>query len=164
MAIGIYVVLPGSYRRSTDMSDRRNPYLILGVPYGASKAEAASAFAKATQRLRREPESLYGLEDLNWALHQVEQVHDDPESAIAIFRVPANPAVYAVGGYGLLRSEPTLFSRLSDPSGGHLRSDETGAAGAELLLHLLDEHGDCVTPAPPFVIAHKESNDRKTEE
>ena len=146
------------------MTERRNPYLILGVPYGASKSEAANAFAQATRRLRREPDGPYSLEDLNWALHQVEQVQDDPESAVAIFRVPANPEVYAVRGHGLLRPEPQPMSRQSPPADEELHESLAAAAGAELLRYLLDEHGVSVTPEAPLSIVGAGSDESKKEQ
>ena len=44
------------------MGNRRSPYLILGVPYGASKNDAARAFARATRRLRRQSDAPYDLD------------------------------------------------------------------------------------------------------
>ena len=60
------------------MDDRRNPYVILGVPYGASRGEARRAAARRTRELRQRAEAPYSTEDVTWALHQVEQVIDDP--------------------------------------------------------------------------------------
>lgn len=75
---------------------RRSPYLVLGIPYGASKNEAAKAFARATRRLRRLPDPPYDIEDLNWALHAVEQRVEDPATSIDDYRMPADASVYAV--------------------------------------------------------------------
>ncbi len=75
--------------------DRRNPYFILGIDYGATRDEARQASGRVIRRVRRDPDSLYGIEDVTWALHQVEQAIDKPESAVNHFRVPANPALFA---------------------------------------------------------------------
>jgi hypothetical protein len=55
------------------VSDRRNPYLILGIDHGADATQASAAFARATRRLRNHPGPPYTIEDLTWALHRIEQ-------------------------------------------------------------------------------------------
>ncbi len=99
------------------MSERRSPYLLLGVPFGASKAVASRAFAKATRRLKRMTEAPYDLEDLNWALHAVEQRIEDPASSIDDYRLPANPSVYEIpGGDGILNPSIQPYKRRTPPS------------------------------------------------
>src|SRR5947199_206120 len=49
----------------------RNPYLIVGVDFGSSGDEARHAFAHAARRIRREG-GAWDIEDLNWALHEIE--------------------------------------------------------------------------------------------
>ena len=99
------------------MTDRRSPYLILGVPYGASKNEAARAFARATRRLRRQNDAPYDLEDLNWALHAIEQRIEDPSSSIDDYRMPADPSVYEVPtGEGVLNPPVQLYRRRTPPT------------------------------------------------
>lgn len=75
---------------------RRNPYLILGVDYGAPNAAASKAFARASRRLRNDPDAPVSVEDLTWALQQVEHENTDPESSVDYFRVPADPTAYEV--------------------------------------------------------------------
>ena len=83
------------------MSDRRrSPHLILGLAFGASKSDAARAFAQATRRLRSMPDPPFDLEDLNWALHAIEQRDEDPGSSIDEFRVPADASAYDVAQQG----------------------------------------------------------------
>ncbi len=150
-----------SHRRQhsrTESNERRNPYIILGVPYGTRKAEAARAFARATRRLKRDPDAPYGLSDLTWALHQVEQGLETLESADAIFRVPANAEVYSVCRYGLLRHRPSPMTRRTDPSDEELAEDLAAAAGMELLRHLLDKHSGSVTPEAPFLIIREDAD------
>lgn len=74
------------------MSDdsRRNPYLILGVPFGSSASEATRAFAKRS-RSARAGSGAYSVEDLTWALHQVEHAEQNPHSTLSHFRIPADP-------------------------------------------------------------------------
>ena len=139
-------------RSKTGSDETRNPYLILGVPYGASTSEAARGFARATRRLKGCPNPPYSLNDLTWALHQVEQGLETSDWAKALFRVPANPEVYSAFGYGLLRPRPISMSRLTDRSDEGLVEELAAAAGIELLRHTLDEHGAGVTPSAPFLL------------
>lgn len=100
------------------MDKRKSPYLVLGVPYGAAKGDAAKAFARATKRLRRTAEAPFDLEDLNWALHAVEQRADDPGTSIDDYRMPANARVYEVpGGHGMLNPPVEPIRRQTPPSG-----------------------------------------------
>ncbi len=86
------------------MTDRRNPFLILGVDFGASADEASAAFAKAARRLRRDPDATYSLEDATWALHAIEQAEVDPVHAVDHYRVPADPGLFV--GIDALLEEP----------------------------------------------------------
>jgi hypothetical protein len=96
--------------------DRRNPYLILGLPYGASRGDARRAAARRTRELRQGQEELYATEDVTWALHQVEQVIDDSASAVDVFRVPAAPGILdAPLGNGLFHPPAVPLARRSGP-------------------------------------------------
>lgn len=96
---------------------RRSPYLALGLPFGASKSDGAKAFARATRRLRSFPNPPYDIEDLNWALHAVEQRVEDPGTSIDDYRMPANADVYAIpGGAGILNPGIKVLARRSAPS------------------------------------------------
>ena len=98
------------------MDDRRNPYVILGVPYGTSRGEARRAAARRTRALRQREGAPYSTEDITWALHQVEQVIDDPESAVEVFRVPAAPGILdAPSGHGLFHPAAVPLPRRSGP-------------------------------------------------
>ncbi len=95
--------------------DRRNPYVILGVPFGATEKEARAGFARVTRRLRGDPNALYQQEDLTWALHQIEQIIADPELALHVYRLPANPQVVAeADGAGVFKPPPEKLSRRTD--------------------------------------------------
>lgn len=139
-------------------AERRNPYLILGVPHGATKGEAASGFARATRRLKRLEDPPYDLEDLNWALHQVEQVHDEPDSAVETFRVPADPLVYSIGGFGLLIPPLVPMERESGPTDPSVRVSVAGEAAAEILSALLEQRRGSVQPEPPFEIEREDDD------
>lgn len=89
----------------------RNPYLILGVDYGAPGDLARRRFAAAARRIRRATDSTVTVEDLNWALHEVESNKLDPFDAVDIYRVPADPAVFEYDGAGLFRPVPVLLER-----------------------------------------------------
>ena len=74
------------------MSDesRRNPYLILGIPFGSTASEATKAFAKRS-RSARSGSSVHSVEDLTWALHQVEHAEKNPHATLNHYRLPADP-------------------------------------------------------------------------
>ena len=74
--------------------DRRNPYVILGIPFGSSEASARAGFARMTLRLRTPIDSRYTMEDLTWALHEIEQILVDPELAFHTYRIPADPSAF----------------------------------------------------------------------
>jgi hypothetical protein len=116
---------------------RRNPYLILGVDFAAEPAEATRAFARISRRLRRgrsaEGEGGFTLEDATWALHEIEQAATDPEAALGIFRVPANPEVYEVTpGPGVVGLEPQNLTRTT-PAGS---TDAVVSLQAQVIDHL----------------------------
>ncbi len=95
----------------------RSPYLILGLGYGAPSSEASRAFARATRRLRSAETLPFDQEDLNWALHQIEQATDAEDRLIDEFRVPADPAVYEMPqGDGLLNPPVTPLPRQTNPA------------------------------------------------
>jgi hypothetical protein len=76
------------------MTDRRNPYLVLGLDFGADARAAQAAFARLTRRLRRGRSGGYGIEDATWALHEIEHAATDPQANLDLYRVPADPAAY----------------------------------------------------------------------
>jgi len=97
-------------------NERRNPYVILGVPFGATAEEARSGFAKASRRIRTEQGAMYSMEDLTWALHQVEQIIEDPSKALHVYRIPADPHATLTARPGVFRPEPERIQRQSPPS------------------------------------------------
>lgn len=131
--------------------DRRNPYFILGIDYGASRDQARKASGRVIRRVRREPDALYGIEDVTWALHQVEQAIDNPESAIDYFRVPANPALFSEAEGPSLDLPPTPMARTtSAPTPeelADLRSQALGEA-LEAFICASAEHIDLSSLSP----------------
>jgi hypothetical protein len=118
---------------AADRRKRRNPYLILGIDFGAEPAEAAAAFARLSRRLRRKPDGMFSLEDATWALHEIEQSASDPEAALGIFRVPANPDVYEIpSGAGLVGLEPQNLTRTTPPGS----TDAVVTLQAQVVDHL----------------------------
>jgi hypothetical protein len=97
-------------------SDRRNPYVILGTPFGATEASARSGFASKIRYLRTENAAKFTHEDLNWALHQIEQLISDPSLAVNIYRIPANPESLAANEFGAFNPEAHPLERRSGPS------------------------------------------------
>src|SRR5688500_3929090 len=95
----------------------RNPYVQLGVPFGASSDTAAAAFARKARGLRRKPGGTEQLQQLTWALNQIQEVLRQPELALEIYRVPADPGALEPDGEGLLRPPPERTPRLSPPTG-----------------------------------------------
>jgi hypothetical protein len=132
------------------MNERRNPYVILGVPYGASRGEARRAAARRTRELRQRVEAPYSTEDVTWALHQVEQVIDDPSSAVAVFRVPAAPGILdAPSSHGLFHPAAVPLRRrseaLSDEEFDAIRHDAVVAVSKDVIT-TLGPHVRCWPP------------------
>lgn len=96
----------------------RNPYVLLGVPFGTSSDDAAVAFARRARGLRRAPSGTERLTDLTWALNQVQDVVRRPDLALEVYRVPADPGALEPEGSGVLRPPPELLARTSEPGAG----------------------------------------------
>lgn len=101
------------------MSDqeRRNPYFVLGVDYGASVSAATAAFGRKSRKVRRDPDAVFSVEDLTWALSQVEQAAASKEQDLGEhFYVPADPEPYAVSATeGILLLPVQPLPRETDP-------------------------------------------------
>lgn len=99
------------------MDDRRNPFLVLGLPYGADRESALAAFAARSKRARREPGFPYSVDDLTWALNQLEGEVVNPATELDVFRIPANPSTLTPpGGPGVLRLRPEPIERRTAPA------------------------------------------------
>lgn len=130
----------------------RNPYLILGVDFAASGDDARRAFAHAARRLRREG-GVWEVEDLNWALHEVEELEENPANMVSIYRVPADPAVFEPGGAGVFRPEPAKLERRTPRADEQALDEVRRAALQELDERLLDVIGEAARlPANGYVL------------
>jgi hypothetical protein len=90
---------------------QRNPYVILGIPFGSSREEANIAFARRARQLRRlGTQGRTQLTDLTWALNQVDEGISHPEAAMEIYRIPADPAAFTVDGAGVLAPPPEVLA------------------------------------------------------
>jgi len=121
----------------------RNPYLILGVDFAASGDEARRAFAHAARRLRRQG-GVWEVEDLNWALHEVEELEENPANNVSIYRLPADPHAFDPVGAGLFRPAPTRLARRTPVADEQAVNTIRAAALSELDDVLLKEIADAV--------------------
>jgi hypothetical protein len=127
----------------------RNPYLILGLPFGAGREEANAAFVRRARRARRG--ELPGVEqtDLTWALNQIDEAVGDPRTALGTYRVPALPEAFAApASAGLLRPPPERFpARPADRGEALLRAQSEAAL--ECLRRLVVLRGSRTRPSGP---------------
>ena len=89
----------------------RNPYVILGIPFGAPRAEANAAFARRAQALKREGGSLDQMTDLTWALQRISVAIREPATAMELYRIPADPEAFQFDRDGALRPPPEQLPR-----------------------------------------------------
>jgi hypothetical protein len=123
--------------------DRRNPYFILGIDYGASRDAARKASGRVLRRVRRDADARYGVEDVTWALHQVEQAIEDPASAVHHYRVPADPSLFVEMG-GLETPALPLRRNTSKPTNEELAAIRLRAfdEAVDALFRSSSEHID----------------------
>jgi hypothetical protein len=128
--------------------------VVLGIDVGAPADEARRAFARASRQLRRQDgtASAWTLEDLTWALHQVEQIHTDPEAGLDLLRVPADPALFAPSGPGVLDpAAPGLARRTPAPTAAEL--DQVAVAAlVELATTLLGTRAEELRAGEPYTV------------
>jgi hypothetical protein len=121
----------------------RNPYLLLGVDYGCPPDQARRSFARAARRIRRAGSSAVTIEDLNWALHEIQNQKDDPFESVSMFRVPANPDVFVPVGEGLF----------APPAVPLPRDTTTGPSDVDVLVDgLAGDAWQLVSAATPHLI------------
>lgn len=131
------------------MADDRNPYVMLGIPFGAVRDVATRAFAKRARGARRQRGVAPGgvpLTELTWALNQVEENIRDPRTALHVFRVPADPWALEPRAEGVLRPGPERLARQSGPS-DESWSRLLDAARVEA-LHQIHQHTAAVAALP----------------
>jgi hypothetical protein len=115
----------------------RNPYLILGVDFAASREDARRHFALAARRARREG-GRWQREDLTWALHEVENLEARPEDTVDIFRVPADPSAFEPAGEGLYKPAPVPLARRTAQTGEAELTPICLAGARELVEAVID--------------------------
>lgn len=126
----------------------RNPYLVLGIPFGASRDEANIAFARQGRSLRRlGDEGKERLVALTWALNQIDEAISDPDSAIDIYRIPADPFAFDPEGRGLFTPPPERLDRTTPASNADAR-DAIERAVIESLTWIAESLAS-TTPLPP---------------
>ena len=128
------------------MIESRNPYIILGIPFGSSRELALTAFARKSRPLRRAGrEGASQLTDLTWALSQVTELIKDPDANLALFRIPSDPDAFSFEGAGVMRPKPEKLERRYTNAEGALRALQQRASQEYLryLTVLLSER-----PAP----------------
>jgi hypothetical protein len=135
----------------------RNPYLILGVDFAASGDDARRAFAHAARRIRRQG-GAWSIEDLNWALHEVEALESNPADLVSLYRVPADPQVFTPAGEGLYRPPPVPLPRRTPAGDAEATEAARLAAARELDETLLRALGALIeTPAVPYEIVEEQT-------
>jgi hypothetical protein len=125
--------------------ERRNPYLILGIPFGASREDATKAFLRRTKSLRRLGAAGRTLHtDLTGALKEIEDRPEHPDAVMTPYRVPADPDLERGIGTGAFAPPPErLPVDLHDDTG--LRA----AAAHEYLRHLVRLRAQRLGPPAP---------------
>lgn len=119
----------------------RNPYLILGLPFGSSRDEANVAFALRGRALRRQGEAGKDqLVELTWALNQIDEAISDPDSALDIYRIPADPGAFDPDGRGLFTPPPERMERRTESSGADVRASVERSI-ADMLLWIANSLG-----------------------
>ena len=68
----------------------QNPFIVLGVPYGASVKEATQALARKTLSVKNGTDTTYSLDELTSALHAIEVMGEEYDEA---YRIPSNPDI-----------------------------------------------------------------------
>ncbi len=126
----------------------RNPYVILGIPFGASRAEANGAFARKARALRRSAADLDLMTDLTWALQRIDVSIREPAAAMEMYRIPADPEAFQGEGEGVLRPPP---ERLAPADGDRDAALEAlrRAAAREYLRHLVTVRAARIALPPP---------------
>jgi hypothetical protein len=121
---------------------RRQPYLILGLPTNADRPTAERAFAQRSRMARRDPEFPHTVDDLIWALNQVESQLDDPGTAPPVFQLPIDHrVVQAPSGPGLFRPLPVRLARRTPPLSAAELGQLIAEARSDALLDVLKGAG-----------------------
>jgi hypothetical protein len=133
--------------------ETRNPYLILGIPFGASREDANIAFARRTKGLRQVGGRAGAagrdqLTDLTWALNQIDEVTTNPQTVFDVYRIPADPEAFAAAGAGVLSPPPEALAPRGGDRGTALSRLQVTAAHEFLRYQVLLRAGVVELPAP----------------
>jgi hypothetical protein len=154
--------------------EQRHPYLTLGLPYGVDRKAAAGAYARALRRVGTS-EFPFSREDLNWALHQIEQDIPDPQTHLSYLRVPAVPEAFQSSGDGIVVPgiRPIDRSTTSRPAEHIQRAEQTAfealrrslAGTASTLIPQAERPASPPTlpPAAPAPPAPPRASDRRVD-
>jgi hypothetical protein len=128
--------------------ERRNPYLILGIAFGASREDATKAFLRRTKSLRRLGAAGRALHtDLTGALKEIEDRPEHPDAVLAPYRIPADPDVERGVGPGVFAPPPEPPPP-AGPDGDGLDALRAAAAH-EYLRHLVRLRAARLGPPAP---------------
>jgi hypothetical protein len=127
--------------------ERRNPYLVLGLPFGATRDEAVRAFARHTKFLRRQGPAVRDRHtDLTGALQELETAPPDAPARMSPYRIPADPSsVSSSGLFGAGVFAPAPSALAPSPDFGDLRR----SAAFEYLRHVVRARGHRLGPPAP---------------
>lgn len=115
---------------------RTSPYLVLGVSYGASAAEANRAFARRLRRLDALP---FGQEDLNWA-QSLFKKPEELRSSVEYLRVPTGSATPPPDPKdGLFGPAAELAPRMTAPIDDAGIDGLRAAAARDLIVDILSK-------------------------
>jgi hypothetical protein len=130
--------------------ERRNPYVILGIPFGASRDDATRAFlrrAKSLRRLGAAGRSLHT--DLTAALKEIEERPEHPDAVMSPYRIPADPDVERGTGAGVFAPPPERFDPQTVPGAAAALHAVRAAAAHEYLRHLVRLRAQRLDPPAP---------------
>lgn len=78
------------------MTERRNPYFILGLDHGTTERDLVNrGLSRASRRVRAMPSAPFDITDCTWAADELTRGDVDPATDVTTFRVPADPTVFA---------------------------------------------------------------------
>ncbi len=124
---------------------KRNPYLLLGIPFGTGREEANAAFVRAVRRARRTGADPT---DLTWALNRIDDAAEDPALDLSLYRVPASAEAFRPEEQGSLHPGPERMAARHAHSADALRRVREQAA-LECLRHLVVLRGRQSAPPSP---------------
>jgi hypothetical protein len=126
----------------------RNPYLILGLPFGASREEVDRAFERRRGPLQASAdEHRDELADLEWAVRRIKEGPDDPSLETLVYRLPSDADAMRADGGGVFAPPPETppADWATTPTGVRVRA----AAAYEYLRQVLTEQASRAEPPAP---------------